>query len=105
MPERFAFRMKLKEGQAAEYERRHDEIFPQMAKALTDAGISDYSIWLDPQTNYLFAILTRTDDHTMDDLPDHQIVQRWWDHMADIMDVGAGNVPVQVTLKQVFHLK
>ena len=69
MAERIAFRMNLNPGQAAEYEKRHDEIFPELATALKRAGISDYSIWLDPETHHLFAILTRTDDHTMDRLP------------------------------------
>ena len=60
MTERIAFRMTLNHGQAAEYERRHDAIFPDLVVALKDAGISDYSIWLDPVSNHLFGILTRT---------------------------------------------
>ena len=104
MPERIAFRMNLNPGQAAEYERRHDEIFPELVTALKEAGVSDYSIWLDPETHHLFAILTRTDDHGMDALPDREIVQRWWAFMADIMDTHPDNVPVQVPLARVFHL-
>jgi len=104
MPERIAFRMNLNPGQATEYERRHDEIFPELVTALKDAGVSDYSIWLDPETHHLFAILTRTDDHGMDALPDREIVQRWWAFMADIMDTHPDNVPVQVPLARVFHL-
>ena len=104
MPERFAFRMNLNSGQAAEYEKRHDEIFPEMVEVLKSAGISDYSIWLDPDTNYLFAILTRSDDHTMVELPQHEVVKRWWKHMADIMETDAENVPTQVPLKRVFYL-
>lgn len=102
MPERIAFRMTLNPGQAAEYERRHDAIFPELARALKDAGVSDYSIWHDPQTNHLFAILTRSDDHTMERLPDLDIVRRWWKHMADIMRTDADNVPDQVPLSRVF---
>ena len=36
MPERIAFRMNLYPGFAAEYEKRHDEIFPELAQALKD---------------------------------------------------------------------
>ena len=103
MPDRIAFRMNLFPGQAAEYEKRHDEIFPELALALKDAGISDYSIWLDPETHHLFAILTRSDDHTIDRLPDLDIMKRWWKHMADIMETHPNNVPVQVPLKRVFY--
>ena len=74
MAERIAFRMNLFPGQAAEYEKRHDEIFPELAQALKDAGVSDYTIWLDPESNHLFGILTRTDDHTMDKLPDTESI-------------------------------
>ena len=104
MSERIAFRMNLFPGQAAEYEKRHDEIFPELTQALRDAGVSDYTIWLDPEDNHLFGILTRTDDHTMDALPDTEIMKRWWTHMADIMETHPDNVPVQVPLKRVFHL-
>ena len=104
MPERIAFRMTLNPGQGADYERRHDAIFPELAQALKDAGVSDYSIWHDPETNHLFAILTRSDTHTMDRLPDLEIVKRWWKHMADIMRTDASNVPDQVSLKRVFLL-
>lgn len=104
MPERIAFRMNLNPGQAAEYEKRHDEIFPELAQALKDAGVSDYTIWHDPESNHLFGILTRTDNHTMAALPDTEIMKRWWKHMADVMETDANNVPTQVPLKRVFFL-
>ena len=104
MPEQIAFRMNLFPGRAAEYRKRHDEIYPQLVQALTDAGVSDYSIWLDAEANHLFGILTRSDAHTMDALPDTEIVKRWWAFMADIMATDADNVPVQIPLKRVFLL-
>ncbi|RYE98628.1 MAG: L-rhamnose mutarotase, partial [Oxalobacteraceae bacterium] len=42
-----AFRMQLKPGQVEEYKRRHDAIWPELSQALVDAGIYDYSIFLD----------------------------------------------------------
>ena len=96
--------MNLFDGFAAEYEKRHDEIFPELAAALKDAGVSEYSIWLDPEDNHLFGILTRTSGHTMDALPDTEIVKRWWAFMADIMETETDNVPVQIPLKRVFYL-
>ena len=104
MPERIAFRMNLNPGQAAEYEKRHDEIFPELVTALKDAGVSDYSIWLDPSDYHLFGILTRSDTNTLDALPETEIVKRWWAFMCDIMESHPDHVPVQVPLKRVFHL-
>lgn len=103
MPEQIAFRMNLVSGQEAEYRKRHEAVFPELSQALTDAGVSDYSIWLDPEANHLFGILTRTDNHTMDQLPATEIVQRWWAYMADIMATDADNVPVQIPLKRMFY--
>jgi L-rhamnose mutarotase len=47
---RHAFKMKLKPGMAAEYQRRHDEIWPELARELRAAGVSDYSIFFDEET-------------------------------------------------------
>ena len=102
--EKLAFRMQLHPGQAAEYRRRHDAIWPELAEALRDAGISDYSIHLDPKTGALFAVLWRCDDHRMDALPSLPVVQRWWSHMADIMATNPDGSPVVMPLGTVFHL-
>lgn len=105
MPERIAFRMKVHPGRIAEYKKRHDEIWPELSAALRDAGISDYSIWHDPESNYLFATLIRADDHRMAELPHTEINQRWWKFMDDIMDYNDRGEPAVVDLQQVFHLR
>lgn len=105
MAERIAFRMNLNPGQAAAYRKRHDEIFPQLVEALKQAGVSDYTIWLDPESNALFGTLVRADGHTMDELPGLPVMQRWWSHMADVMQTHPDNVPVQVQLIPMFELK
>ena len=102
--EQIAFRMMLNPGQAEEYRRRHDEIWPELVGLLHEAGISDYSIFLDPETNALFAVLRRTDHHTMDALPDHAVMQRWWAFMGDIMATNPDASPVVIPLQPVFHL-
>lgn len=102
--ERIAFRMKLNPGQAAEYRRRHDAVFPDLVDALRAAGVSDYTIWLDPEANYLFATLARPKDHGMDALSNQEVVRRWWAHMADIMETHPDDVPVQVPLSRVFYM-
>jgi L-rhamnose mutarotase len=102
--EQIAFRMMLTPGQAAEYRRRHDGIWPELVALLQEAGISDYSIFLDPETNALFAVLRRTADHGMDALPQHEVMQRWWVFMGDIMATNADASPVVVPLQPVFRL-
>lgn len=99
-----AFRMQLNPGMANEYRRRHDAIWPELVALLRDAGVQDYSIHLDPETDALFAVLWRTDDHRMDDLPAHPVMRRWWAHMADIMATQPDGAPVAVPLVPMFHL-
>ena len=72
---------------------------------LKDAGISDYSIHLDRETNILFGVLWRSDDHQMDDLPAHDVMKKWWAHMADIMVSHSDNEPVVTDLATVFHMQ
>jgi L-rhamnose mutarotase len=103
--QKFAFRMKLNPGMEAEYKRRHDEIWPELVDLLKQAGVSDYSIHLDRESGALFGILWRTDDHRMDDLPSHPVMQRWWAHMADIMETKPDNEPVSIPLTTVFHME
>lgn len=104
MMQKYAFKMHLNPGCEAEYKRRHDAIWPELVVLLHDAGVSDYSIHLDPETNILFGVLWRPDDHRMDDLPRHPVMQKWWAHMADIMRSHPGNEPVSQPLIPMFHL-
>lgn len=101
---RAAFKMNLNEGCAAEYKKRHDEIYPDLVKALEDAGVYDYSIFLDEETNTLFAFQKLTDDNTAAKLPELDIVQKWWAMMSDIMEYNDDNTPVAIGLKEVFHM-
>lgn len=96
--------MKLKLGVVAEYKKRHDEIWPELSRAISEAGISDYSIFLDEETLTLFAVQKQTDHNTAADLPNHPIVKKWWAHMAPLMEVNPDNSPKCGDLKEVFHL-
>ena len=103
--QRFAFKMFLKPGNEAEYQRRHDEIWPELVALLHVAGISEYSIYLDRDTNTLFGVLLRQEKHGMDQLPDHPVMQRWWAHMADIMKTNEKNEPLAIPLDSVFYMQ
>lgn len=102
--QRHAFRMRLNPGMEAEYTRRHDEIWPDLVQLLKDTGISNYSIHLDRDTNTLFGYLERRDDHTMDDLPNHPVMKRWWAYMGDIMATNPDGSPVAIPLAETFHM-
>ncbi len=103
--EKFAFKMQLNPGQREEYKRRHDEIWPELSQALTDAGVTDYSIHFDPDNNIHFATMWRRNDHGLDALSKSDLMQKWWAHMADIMEtVEGGNEPAATPLETLFHM-
>lgn len=101
---RIAFKMKLHPGQAAEYQRRHDNLWPELAALLRETGIRNYAIFLDAETLALFGVLEIDDALRLEDLPKHPVMQRWWAYMGDIMETNADRSPVSVPLKEVFYL-
>jgi L-rhamnose mutarotase len=103
-PAPVAFCMQLRSGCAAEYKRRHDEIWPELARLLSDSGIYDYSIFLDEQTSILFAVLRLRANHRSLELASHPVMRRWWEYMADLMAVQADNRPIERPLQLVFRL-
>ena len=85
--------MKLKAGFETEYQKRHDEIWPELSEELATAGVSDYSIFLDEETPTLFAVQKLADDQTADLLPGTDIVKKGWSFMADIMEYNPDQTP------------
>ena len=102
--EKYAFRMKLNPGMADEYRRRHDDIWPELETALRAAGVRDYSIHLDSETDILFAVMWAAHGSRLDALSETPIMRKWWDYMADIMETHPDNEPVSVPLATVFHM-
>jgi len=102
--DRIAFKMKLFPGNETEYKKRHDEIWPELSALLKQVGISEYSIFLDEETNILFGFLKAKDAALLDTLSAQAIMQKWWAYMGDIMESNPDNSPVSIRLKEVFYL-
>lgn len=101
---RVAFRMHLKPGCEAEYERRHRNIWPEVKEKLSSAGVYDYSIYLDDETGYLFAFQRVKGDSGSQDIGGEEIIKAWWEYMKDLMDTNEDNSPVSIPLHEVFHM-
>ena len=101
---RHAFKMTLKPGVIAEYKRRHDAIWPELSQALSAAGISDYSIFLDEESLTLFAVQKVNETNTTARLPQTELMRKWWAYMAPLMEVNPDNSPVCTELPEIFHL-
>lgn len=101
---RVAFKMTLIKGFEEEYKKRHDAIWPELVTLLKDAGISQYSIFLDEPTGALFGFLKLENAGALDELPENAIMKKWWFHMKDIMETNLDHSPVSVPLKEVFYM-
>lgn len=101
---RLAFKMKLNAGQKAAYIKRHNEIWTELKILLKEAGISEYSIFLDEETNTLFAFQKVSGEGGSQDLSHNPMVKKWWDFMADIMEVNPDNSPISIPLEEVFYM-
>ena len=102
--ERVAFKMKLKPGFEAEYKKRHDEIWPELVKLIKGSGVSEYSIFLDRETDILFAFQKQTGNLPNLENASNPVVRKWWDYMADIMEVNSDNSAVENPLIELFYL-
>lgn len=96
--------MKLYDGMAKEYEKRHNELWPEMKEMIHDFGGSNYSIFLDEKTNILYGYIELRDEELWAKSADTEICKKWWEYMADIMETNPDNSPVSEDLDLVFHL-
>ena len=101
---RRAFKMQLHRGFEEEYRRRHDNLWPDLKDLLKKHGVSEYSIFLDEDTNTLFGVMQVKDPAQLENMPEHPVMKKWWAYMRDIMDTNPDNSPVSIPLKEVFYL-
>lgn len=99
-----ALTMRLNPGQAEAYKARHDAIWPELARALLESGVKDYRIFLDTNSDTLFATMTRLKDHNLDTLRESELMKRWWVMMSDIMETNTDCSPREQSLLPMFEL-
>jgi L-rhamnose mutarotase len=102
---RKAFRMRVNQGAADEYERRHRPIWKELEDVLLAHGVMTYSIYFDPETHDLFGYAEIEDEDRWAAIARTDVCQRWWRHMRDVMPANADNSPVSRDLREVFHIE
>jgi L-rhamnose mutarotase len=101
---RKAFMMSVYDGAEAEYERRHKLISPELERVLKTHGVSNYSIFLNPQTRQLFAYAEIDSEMTWSAIASTPECRQWWGQMAELMPHNGDGSPQSTSLKEVFHL-
>ena len=102
---RKAFIMSVHPGAEAEYEARHNPIWPELESVLKDHGVLNYSIFLLPDTRQLFGYVELENEARWKAIAQTDVCRRWWRHMRDLMPSHADDSPVSVELKEVFHIE
>ena len=101
---RKAFVMSVNAGCEAEYERRHNPIWPELEATLRAHGVRNYSIFLHAETRRLFAYAEIESEERWQAIAQTEVCRRWWAHMRELMPANADASPVSVPLREVFHL-
>jgi L-rhamnose mutarotase len=102
---RKAFVMSVNAGQEAEYARRHQPVWDELAAVLKAHGVHNYSIFLHPETRQLFGYVEIEDEARWATIAKTEVCQRWWKFMGDIMPSNPDHSPISRELREVFHLK
>lgn len=100
--ERYAWKAKVLPGMLAEYQKRHDAIWPELKKVLKAAGIRNYTIWNvgDDLFGYYECDNVAYAAKVQAESP---VVDRWNEYMKDVMVMEMDPVTgAQPLMKQVF---
>ena len=101
---RKAFVMSVNPGSEAEYARRHQPIWEELAAVLRAHGVHNYSIHLLPETRQLFGYAEIENEERWQSIAQTEVCRRWWKHMADVMPANPDSSPVSAPLQEVFYL-
>jgi L-rhamnose mutarotase len=102
---RIAFRMKVNAEKESEYIARHNPIWPELEEVLKSHGVLSYSIFLDRETNDLFAYAEIEDSERWQSVSQTEACQKWWHSMASLMPTNDDKSPVAHDLEEIFHIE
>jgi L-rhamnose mutarotase len=97
---RRAWIMTLKPGCEAEYKRRHDALWPELADAIRAGGVTSFSIFRHGLTLFAYQEF----DPAAAPAEPAPVMWRWWREMAGLMETEADARPRRTALEEVFHL-
>ena len=103
---RYGFLMRVRPELKAEYKKAHDEIWPDMAKAVRDSGIRNYSIYFHPDGT-LFAYLEADNPAKSFEILGRTEVNARWQKAMDRFFVKRDPTtvgPDVVEIEEVFHI-
>ncbi len=101
---RVMFRFRVHPDRLEEYGRRHGEVWPEMLRALRDAGWENYSIFTSADGQVVGYFESDDPDAARARMGLTEVNARWQAEMAEFFD-GDGPDETMTELTQVFHLE
>ena len=104
--EKYAWRGKIVPGMQEEYKKRHDNIWPEMKEVLADAGIVNYSIWMQGEELFGYYECEKGVEYAAKVQAESSVVKKWDEYMKDILIMEKDPVTgAQPLLTQVFSFR
>ena len=104
--EKYAWKAMVKDGCIEEYKKRHDNIWDEMKKVLSDAGIVNYSIWNVGNELFGYYECAKGLDFAARVQNESPVVKKWDEYMKDILIMEKDPITgAQPLLTQVFEFK
>ena len=103
--EKYAWRAKIVHGTKDEYIKRHREIWDEMKAVLTEAGIRNYTIWLNGDELFGYYECEKGIGYAAKVQRESPVVKKWDEYMKDILIMEADpETGAQPKLEKVFEL-
>lgn len=104
--EKYAWRGKIVPGMQEEYKKRHDNIWPEMKEVLANAGIVNYSIWMQGEELFGYYECEKGVKYAAKVQAESDVVKKWDEYMKDILIMEKDPVTgAQPLLTQVFSFR
>lgn len=104
--EKYAWRGKIVPGMQEEYKKRHDNIWPEMKEVLANAGIVNYSIWMQGEELFGYYECEKGVEYAAKVQAGSDVVKKWDEYMKDILIMEKDPVTgAQPLLTQVFSFR
>ena len=103
--EKYAWKAKIVDGAIDEYVRRHDALWDEMKKVLSEAGFVNYTIWNVGNELFGYYECEKGVEFAAKNQAESPIVDKWNEYMKDVMDMVMDPVTgAQPMLVKVFTL-
>jgi L-rhamnose mutarotase len=104
--ERVCFLLKVRPDRLEEYKRRHREVWPDMLRALSETGWSNYSLFLRDDGLLVGYLETPDFREALRGMAAREVNARWQREMAPFFEDLDGRRPDEglLRLEEIFHL-